>query len=72
MGWLATIVTRSDDRQVILLNVCAGIAGALIAGLVINHGSILEGLSPTALLASFVGAIAALLVINFFHSRQTG
>lgn len=72
LGWLASIVVRADDRQDVLLNIFAGIAGALIAGLVTNNGSILDGLSASALLAAFVGSLAALVLVNLFRSRQTG
>ena len=72
LGWLASIILRADDRQDVLLNVSAGIAGALIAGLVTNNGSILDGLSAAALLASFVGALVVLALVNFFRNRQLG
>ena len=35
LGWLASIVMRTDAQQGILLNVVVGIVGALIAGFVI-------------------------------------
>ena len=72
LGWLASIVVRADDRQGILLNVSVGIAGALVAGLVSNSGSILGGLSALALLVSFVGALALLALLNLYRSRQPG
>ena len=72
LGWLASIIVRADDRQGILLNVFVGIAGALVAGLVSNSGSILAGLSATALLVSFAGALALLVILNVLRSRQPG
>jgi uncharacterized membrane protein YeaQ/YmgE (transglycosylase-associated protein family) len=72
LGWLASIVVRADDRQAILLNVFVGIAGALVAGLVSNSGSIFVGLSAPALLVSFAGAIAALVLLNLLRPRSTG
>jgi uncharacterized membrane protein YeaQ/YmgE (transglycosylase-associated protein family) len=72
LGWLASIVVRADDRQGVLLNVATGIAGALIAGLLTNNGSVLAGLSPYALLAAFVGALAVLALVNVLRSRQAG
>lgn len=72
LGWLASIVTRSDDRQGTLLNLSAGILGALVAGLLGNSGSILAGLSAAALLAAFFGALASLALVHILRSRQVG
>ena len=67
LGWLASIVMRTDDRQGILLNVAVGISGALVAGAVTNHGSILSGISATALLLSFAGTLVLLALVNLFR-----
>lgn len=72
LGWLASIVRRFDDREDVLLNASAGIAGALVAGLVSNSGLIFDGLSASALLAAFIGALAALVLVNIFRNRQPG
>lgn len=67
LGWLASIVMRTDDRQGILMNVAVGIAGALVAGAVTNQGSILGGISASALLLSFAGTLTLLAVVNLFR-----
>jgi uncharacterized membrane protein YeaQ/YmgE (transglycosylase-associated protein family) len=36
LGWLASIVMRTDAQQGIFLNIVVGIVGALLAGLVIT------------------------------------
>ena len=47
LGWLAAIVMRAEQGRGILLNVAAGIGGALVTGLVVGpllgFGSLLEG-----------------------------
>ena len=40
VGWLASIVMRTDAQQGILLNIVVGIIGAFIGGLLIGGGSI--------------------------------
>lgn len=65
LGWLATIVMRLEERQDILLNIAVGVTGALVAGVLANHGSILGALSSTALLASLGGAIVLLAIVNW-------
>ena len=72
LGWLASIVTQSDDRQGVLFNVAAGICGALVGGLASYDGAILSGLSAVALLVSFVSSLAALVLANLFRNRQLG
>jgi uncharacterized membrane protein YeaQ/YmgE (transglycosylase-associated protein family) len=40
VGWLASIVMRTDAQQGIVLNVVVGIVGAFVAGLIFSGGSI--------------------------------
>jgi uncharacterized membrane protein YeaQ/YmgE (transglycosylase-associated protein family) len=72
MGWLASIVMRTDGQQGILLNVVVGIVGALLAGLLLNPliggGNIMSGdFSASSLLVSFLGAVALLAIVNLFR-----
>ena len=72
LGWLASLVMKTDAQQGILLNVVVGIVGALIAGFVIaplfGTGTINSNdLSLSGLLVSFVGAIVLLAIVNLFR-----
>ncbi len=72
IGWLASIVMRTDGQQGILLNVVVGIIGALLAGLLLNPliggGNIMNGdYSGSALLVSFLGAVILLAIFNLFR-----
>lgn len=72
IGWLASIVMRTDAQQGIFLNVVVGIVGALIAGFLITP---LIGGAPItsgsfdlmSLFASFLGAVILLAVVNLFR-----
>ena len=69
LGWLASIVMRTDAQQGIFLNVVVGIIGALLAGLLLNPliggGSITQGdFSVSSLLVSFLGAVILLAIVN--------
>jgi uncharacterized membrane protein YeaQ/YmgE (transglycosylase-associated protein family) len=72
IGWLASIVMRTDGQQGIFLNVVVGIVGALLAGFVITP---LIGGAPItngafdvmSLVASFLGAVVLLAIINLFR-----
>jgi uncharacterized membrane protein YeaQ/YmgE (transglycosylase-associated protein family) len=70
LGWLASIVMRTDAQQGIFLNVIVGIIGALLgrflAGVLgLGGGSITDNpLSLTNILVSLLGAIILLAIIN--------
>ncbi len=72
LGWLASIVMRTDAQQGIFLNVVVGIVGALLAGLLITP--LLGGAPITSgafdiksLFVSFLGAVVLLAVVNLFQ-----
>lgn len=68
IGWLASIVMRTDAQQGILLNIVVGIVGAFLAGLVVSGGSINNsGFDARALIASFVGAVVLLGIVNLIR-----
>ena len=72
LGWLASLVMRTDGQQGIFLNVVVGIIGALIAGFVIapmfGTGTInTNDFSISGLLVSFIGAIVLLAIVNLFR-----
>lgn len=64
VGWLASIVMRTDAQQGIFLNIIVGIVGAFIGGLLISGGSINQGLTLYSFLVSLLGAIILLAVVN--------
>jgi uncharacterized membrane protein YeaQ/YmgE (transglycosylase-associated protein family) len=65
VGWLASIVMRTDAQQGIVLNVVVGIVGAFIGGLIFTGGSLnSSGLSVYTFLTSLVGAIVLLAIVN--------
>lgn len=69
VGWLASVVTRIEDSRGILFYAGAGIAGALLAGVLTNGGSVLLGLGALALLAAFLGAAAGAAALYYFRIR---
>jgi uncharacterized membrane protein YeaQ/YmgE (transglycosylase-associated protein family) len=72
IGWLASLVMRTDAQQGTLLNIVVGIVGAFIAGLVLTPlfgiDSINSGnFSLPALLISLLGAVILLAIVNLFR-----
>ncbi len=72
LGWVASMIMKTDGQQGIILNVVVGIVGALIAGLVIapmfGTGTINSSdFSISGLLVSLVGAVVLLAIVNMFR-----
>lgn len=66
LGWLASIVMRTDAQQGILLNVVVGIVGAVIAGLLFG-GSINQAITIETFLYSLIGAVILLAIVNLIR-----
>jgi uncharacterized membrane protein YeaQ/YmgE (transglycosylase-associated protein family) len=68
VGWLASIIMRTDGQQGILLNIVVGVVGAFIAGLIFSGGTINNApLNLYTFLTSLVGAIILLAIVNLFR-----
>lgn len=63
VGWLASLIMRTDAQQGILLNIVVGIVGAFIASLIFGAG-INQGITITTFLTSLVGAVILLAIVN--------
>lgn len=76
LGWLAAIVLRIEAPRGILLNIGAGVVGALLTGLFIGplflgSASMLGGYYQVgSLLLSLVGSIIVIAALNLFWRGQ--
>ena len=75
LGWLAAIIARAESASAQLHNILTGIAGALIAGLVVNPlvggSSLLDGqYSVDALLIALTGSVVVLLLANLWRDGE--
>lgn len=70
LGWLASIVMRTDAQQGIFLNIIVGIVGSFLGGFLlgpllgapgINGGN---PLAPMNLVVAFLGALILLAIVN--------
>lgn len=69
LGWLASIIMRTDGQQGMLLNVVVGVVGAVLAGYLLTP--FLGGAPITSgafdiksLLVSLLGAVVLLGIVN--------
>jgi uncharacterized membrane protein YeaQ/YmgE (transglycosylase-associated protein family) len=74
IGWIASIVMRTDGQQGLLLNVVVGIVGSLLGGWLLSP---LVGISTinqsnfslAGLLVSLAGAVILLAIVNLIQRR---
>ncbi|MEA3028784.1 MAG: hypothetical protein QOG13_109 [Sphingomonadales bacterium] len=68
VGWLASLIMRTDAQQGLLLNIVVGIVGAFVGGLIFNKGDINNApLNVTAFIVSLIGAVILLAIVNLFR-----
>ncbi len=73
IGWLASIVMRTNAQQGAILNIVVGVIGAMIGGFVFDlmgmeGTNIMQGdFSLWSLFVSFVGAVILLAIVNLFR-----
>jgi uncharacterized membrane protein YeaQ/YmgE (transglycosylase-associated protein family) len=68
IGWLASIVMRTDGQQGIFLNIIVGIVGAFLAGLLFGGGGLnANDFSLPSLLWAFLGAVILLAIVNLIR-----
>lgn len=63
VGWLASLIMRTDGQQGILLNIVVGIIGSVIASFLLGAG-INEAITVTTFVYSLIGAIILLAIVN--------
>lgn len=72
IGWVASMIMKTDAQQGVILNVVVGIVGALLGGWLISPllgaGTVNQGdFSIAGLVVSLIGAIILLAVVNLFR-----
>lgn len=72
IGWVASMIMRTDGQQGLVLNVVVGIVGSLLAGFVVTPligGAPITsgGVSVGTIVISLLGAIVLLGIINLIR-----
>lgn len=76
IGWLASMVMRTNAQQGIILNIVVGIVGSLLGSFLLGRffgadGTITSGsFDMGTLIAAFVGALILLAIVNLFTRRS--
>lgn len=76
VGWVASLMMRTDARQGVIMNVVVGIVGALLGGWLLSPlvggGTINQAdFSPTGLLVSLGGAVGLLAITSLLRRGMT-
>lgn len=72
IGWVASMVMKTDGQQGIILNVVVGVVGAMLGGWLISPlvgvGTInQDNFSLPSMAVSLVGALILLAIVNLFR-----
>ena len=72
IGWVASMIMKTDGQQGIILNVIVGVVGAFLGGMFISPlvgvGTInQDNFSLAGLVVSLVGAVILLAIVNLFR-----
>jgi uncharacterized membrane protein YeaQ/YmgE (transglycosylase-associated protein family) len=75
LGWIASMLMGTNDRQGIFLNIIVGIVGAFLGGLILaplfGTGTINQyDFSIGSLLVSLLGAVILLFIVGLFRRRR--
>ena len=75
LGWVASMIMGTNDRQGLFLNIIVGIVGAFLGGLILaplfGTGTINQyDFSIGSLLVSLLGAVILLFVVGLFRRRR--
>jgi uncharacterized membrane protein YeaQ/YmgE (transglycosylase-associated protein family) len=66
VGWLASMLMRTDGQQGIILNVVVGIIGSVIASFLFG-GGINQVITVTTFIYSLIGAVILLAIVNLIR-----
>ena len=72
IGWVASMIMKTDAQQGVILNVVVGIVGSMLGGWFIapllGSGTVNSNdFSIMGLLASLIGAVILLAIVNLFR-----
>ena len=65
IGWLASLIMKTDGQQGIVLNIIVGIVGSFIGGWLI--APVIGGIGIMGYVSALIGAIILLAIVNLFR-----
>lgn len=73
VGWIASMIMRTDEQQGAVANIIIGIVGAFIGGFIsrLVGGPAVGGFNLTSILVAVVGAVVLIGLIRMVTGRGT-
>jgi uncharacterized membrane protein YeaQ/YmgE (transglycosylase-associated protein family) len=71
-GWVASLITGTNERQGCLLNIIVGVVGAFIGGFLVEllgGGAMDFGFNLWSFIVAVVGAVLLLLIVGAVRRR---
>jgi len=73
IGWIASIITKNNNRMGIVLNIVVGLVGSGIGGLIAHLINIapLSAFSLAGALFAIIGSVILLLLFNLIRGNKS-
>ena len=73
VGYIASLIMKTNSKQGLLLDIIVGVVGAFIAGYLItplfNIGTINDGINLSTMLVSLGGAVILLFILKLLRRK---
>lgn len=73
VGYIASLIMKTNSKQGLLLDIVVGVVGAFIAGYLItplfNIGTINDGINLSTMLVSLGGAVILLFILKLLRRK---
>lgn len=70
IGWIASLIMKTDKQMGPAANIGVGVAGAFIAGLAMEKGAITGDFSAVSLVTALVGSALLLGAVNLIRKGR--
>ncbi len=72
VGWIASLIMKTDEEQGAIANILVGVAGAILGGLVAQMlgAEGITGFNLTSFIIALLGAIVLIAIVKMFTSRS--
>ena len=71
-GWISGLVLRGHGFGLlgnILVGIAGGLVGGWLGGILFHVSNIVNGINPTSILVSFLGAVVLMIVIRLIRGH---
>ncbi len=70
VGWLASLIMKTDAQQGALLNIIVGIIGALVGGFIMNFfgAAGVTGFNLYSFIVALIGAVVLIGIVKAFRT----